>query len=736
MIPIFETTPLFFWFNFLHTFIFEINQVVMKNSFLLFIASIFFPVLTLAQGVLVSVKQAETIAEKVYYERVQSYHPLDAGSIKVNDSFTVKEENMVYYYVFNFSSGGFVAIAAHTANPPVLCYAFTGKYDPAGQPENFRAWMDQYNRQIAFSIETGALPSPETDSKWKYYQDTPLARIRPLDGREVLPMLTSNWDQGKYYNEMCPADPSGPSGHCYTGCVATAIGQLMNYFRWPVTGTGSYTYECPPYGTLSADFGSSTYDWDLMAVSLSHSNPEVAQLLNHIGISVDMVYGPNGSGMYNHKGAFTLKTYFKYSPETRYVFRDSTTMDWDSLIVSHLDRKIPCYYAGWSVPDTNGHAFICDGYQEGNYYHFNWGWSGSYDGYFYTDNLTPGGNYFNLAQELIINAVPDTNLYDYPLYCAGEKNFNTLFGTIGDGSGPLYPYQKGAGCSWLIVPDDSVNSVTLNFLRFSTDPADIVTVYDGDSITAPVLGAFSGSEIPGPVTTTGNKMLVTFNSGPETTEEGFLASFESAIPVYCSGTTILTAQTDTLSDGSGSWDYHDNSACLWRIMPEGASSVTLYFEEFETEAGFDLLKIYDLQTQQLLAEYSGSYAPGVPEPVTSPSGKMFIAFSTNFATTAPGWKAYYESNLVNVKEFGLKEGELLVFPNPSNGLITIQKKGFSASELKIRMADLSGRNVSFNEKLNQGDQVTLDIRALSPGIYILTADPGKGNSEYRKIIKR
>ena len=113
---------------------------------------------------------------------------------------------------------------------------------------------------------------------------------------------------------------------------------------------------------------------------------------------------------------------------------------------------------------------------------------------------------------------------------------------------------------------------------------------------------------------TGNSMLVVFESDGENTGDGFLASFESAIPVYCNGMVMLTDQADTVSDGSGNWDYHDNSACLWRIMPEGASSVTLYFTEFETEEGFDFLKIYDLQTQQLIAEYSGSYSPGVPDP--------------------------------------------------------------------------------------------------------------------------
>jgi len=409
-------------------------------------------------------------------------------------------------------------------------------------------------------------------------------------------------------------------------------------------------------------------------------------------------------------------------------------MDWDSLLIAHLDQEIPMYYAGWSVPDTNGHAFVCDGYQGNDYFHFNWGWNGSYDGYFYTDDLTPGGSLFNLAQELIIHAVPDTNLFDYPLYCEGQKNYSTLFGTIDDGSGPLYPYQNEAACSWLITPADSVNNITLSFLIFRTDTSDFVTVYDGDSITAPILGIFSGDMLPDPVTTTGDGMLVVFETGPDETGEGFLASFKSEIPVYCSGTTILTAQTDTLTDGSGNWDYQDNSACLWRILPEGASYVTLYFTEFETEAGFDLLKIYDLQSQQLLSEYSGSYSPGVPDPVTSPSGKMFLAFSSNYSVTAPGWKAYYESNLVNLPEVS-EEGNMLIFPNPTNGLLTIQLKNFSGPDVKLGLTDLSGRIVLFKEIQYTGEkQIRFDLRQLSPGIYILSSESGTGSIKYHKII--
>lgn len=706
-----------------------------KIIFILFLP-LLFPSISFTQGVFVNESSARTVAQNFYFERIQPHRQVNMDDIKVNGLFTIEENQDILYYIFNMSTGGFVAVSACNATPPVLCYSFSGRYEPGKQPDNFTAWMDQYKRQISYAISIKAEGSEVNSTLWNYYLQTIYSSLKPFSEREVLPLTTTTWDQGSYYNEMCPADAAGPSGHCVTGCVATCLGQLMNYFRWPESGTGSYSYECPPYGTLSADFASANYQWDLMETSLDHSNPEVAELLFHLGVSVDMVYGPDGSGMYNHKGAYTLKTYFKYSPETRYVFRDSTSMDWDSIIIAHLDQNIPMYYAGWSVPDTNGHAFICDGYQGENFFHFNWGWSGSYDGYFYTDNLTPGGNYFNLAQELIINAVPDTNLYEYPFYCEGQKDYSALYGTIEDGSGPLYPYENGAGCSWLITPADSVNGVTLNFLKFSTDTSDLVTVYDGGDITAPVLGTFSGSGLPPSVTTNGNSMFVVFESGSDGPGEGFLASFASEIPVYCGGMVNLTAQADTISDGSGSWDYHNNSACLWRIMPEGASSVTLYFTEFETEEGPDILKIYDLQTSQVLAEYSGIYPSGVPDPVTSPSGKMFLTFNTNSTQTGAGWQAYYESNLVKIPEME-ESSDLLIFPNPTDGLLAIQLKNNSGYKVNLSLSDLSGRKIFFKELQNPGEeQLTIDLRQFSPGVYILGSETVPGSIDYHKIIIR
>ena len=683
----------------------------------------------------VTQEDAATAARNFFYERISQYGPMTHGDLSLKLAEEVRYQGEVVYYVFNVEPEGFIIVSARDEAYPFLAYSFKGIYDPEQQPVNFSAWMGQYSRQIHHAMTGALVPAPHAAETWHYYLNTPPQELSAFSGREVEPLLTSTWNQGKFYNEMCPEDPAGPGGHCYAGCVATAMGQVMNYFRWPDTGTGSYSYECPPYGMLSANFDSTTYRWDLMETSLLHSNLYLAELLYHLGVSVDMVYGPDGSGMYNHKAAYSLKTYFKYSPETQYVYRDSTSMDWDSLLVSHLDRGIPMYYAGWSVPNIYGHAFVCDGYQDSAYYHFNWGWGGSFDGYFYTDNLTPGGSNFNLAQELIINAVPDTVTYNYPAYCEGSREFTELFGTIEDGSGPLYASQPLSDCQWLIAPADSVDGLSLEFLRFSLGQSDTLSVFDGDTVAAPLLAAFTQGDAPGTVETSGNTLLVTYRTD-ETPSEGFLAEFSSDLPVYCSGNAQLSGQTDTLTDGSGPWDYQNNTQCMWMISPAGATELTLHFLDFETEEDHDFLRIYDLATQELLAEYSGDYAPGLPDPVTSPSGSMFIVFMTNYSQRAQGWTAYYMTDLVGTHENAQNAEGINVYPNPSSGTFTVDLGDNAGLYRHLLIQDIFGRTLLSEDLEENAGERLVQLRDLPEGMYILVLSGDNAKRVTHRVIIR
>ena len=687
----------------------------------------------------IDTKQAKKVALNFYFERANYDHKLNYLDLKTTDHFYIKGLKSTVLHCFNINKGGFVIVSGDDSVLPVLGYSFSGKYSDIDKPPQFEDWIKFYVHQIDFAIENKIHPSSKISLLWKHLLTQDVNELIDYSGKdEIEPLIATTWNQGRFYNEMCPEDPDGPGDHAYAGCVATAMGQVMNYFRFPLQGIGSYSYYCPPYDTLYANFGNTTYKWNEMALSLTGSNLAVAELLFHLGVSVDMVYGPNGSGMYNHKAAYSLRTYFKYSSETRYVYRDSTTMDWDSLLITHLDHKIPMYYAGWSVPNINGHAFVCDGYQEGNYYHFNWGWSGSNDGYFYTNALNPGGSNFNLAQEVIINAYPDTLLYEYPYFCQGEKTLLTLEGTIDDGSGPVNNYQNNTDCSWLISPEDSVNYIILEFLNFNTSENDTLFVYDGELESDSLISAFSGNTIPEIIYSSGDKLLLTFITDDTISDKGWLASYTSEIPEYCTILTTFTAIGDTFSDGSGPRNYHNYSMCRWFIIPPDAESVSLYFTEFKTEEDKDFVRIYDAVSQELLAEYSGFYYDSIalPEPVTAESGQMYLIFTSNETITAPGWSAYYTTPPSAIKEFDIFNN-LTIFPNPASERLNIEFSYNNSDPIELKLITICGKTLHsciLNAK-NGKYQNEINLNNYKPGIYFIKLKSEKGRVVRKVAIK-
>lgn len=683
----------------------------------------------------VGYEDAQIVAKNFYHERLAQKQNIQAGQLTIKEIFHVEKDGHILYYAVNIGNG-FVLVSGMRNVWPVPAYSFEGHFEAPKNEANVIAWLGQYEKQIRNAWSKQIYPTKEISEAWIKYSDTNFQPNPELKMRDMEPLVHSKWNQGKYYNEFCPADPAGPGGHCYAGCVATAMGQVAFYFRFPETGLGSYSYYHPDYDTISANFGNTTYRWNEMVNSVGSSNTAIAELLFHLGVSVDMVYGPNGSGMYNHKAAYSLRTYFKYSPETQYVFRDSTSMDWDSLIVTHLDQRIPMYYAGWSVPNINGHAFVCDGYQGEHYYHFNWGWGGSYDGYFYTEELTPGGSNFNLAQELIIHCFPDTTLYQYPEYCQDQTQLTHHEGTFDDGSGPVYFYRPESDCSYLIDPqtvEDSVKNITLSFDKFGLADNDFVIVYDGGDENAPLLGSFTGDEIPENVVSSGKELFLTFQSNEGDSSHGFLASYQTQHPQWCSGTATLTSPEGTVEDGSGSFFYYNNQVCMWQIIPTWANEVTLTFTKFETEENSDVLKIYDLVSTQLLATYSGNYQPGnLPAPVTSPSGKMFLIFTTNSYVRADGWEATYSVGNVGVTS---NQGDSLrIYPNPVTKSFVIENPGREMENATLKLMNSQGMIV-FEKKISSAQwPVNTDISGFPSGIYFLKIETEE-SVFIRKIVK-
>jgi len=304
-------------------------------------------------------------------------------------------------YLLKLAPTGFLIMSADDNSVPVLAYSGSQDIVSASFPPNFLDWVASYNDQIT-ELRSQKTIQPANNQAWQSLLNG-LIPQREIT-RSVQPLLSTNWDQGWPYNELCPSDNAGPGGHVYAGCVATAMSMVMKYWNHPATGVGNNSYYAVGYGYQSANFGATTYLWDEMPDALGGSNLPVATLLYHCGVSVNMGYAPDGSGAQSADAADAFVDHFRY-PQAEIVSKSNySAANWNALLKAQIDNGSPMYYSG---SGTGGHAFVIDGYDTADYFHFNFGWSGSYNGYFYTTSICPGGSDFSQWQAAIINTIPE-----------------------------------------------------------------------------------------------------------------------------------------------------------------------------------------------------------------------------------------------------------------------------------------------------------------------------------------
>ena len=301
-------------------------------------------------------------------------------------------------YVFNFD-GGFVVVAADDSSSPILGYSNQGNFDYATAPDGMRYMLGELSKDIAKRVELNQPASSDVLCSWKNLEAYGV--MHPEKGQVVVgPLVQQKWNQDAPFNMYVP-------GGCPTGCVATAMAQIMKYWEWPVTGTGEHSYICPVYGEQYANFGATTYDWANMIDSYNNGATQeqkvaVATLMYHCGVSVNMTYEPDGSGAFSADVPVAISNYFSYSEHATHLGRSASYNDWIVLLKTFIDQNIPLYYSGQS--SDGGHAFVCDGYDVDDLFHFNYGWGGSGGGFLLID----GENFeFSGSQAIVYDFVPD-----------------------------------------------------------------------------------------------------------------------------------------------------------------------------------------------------------------------------------------------------------------------------------------------------------------------------------------
>lgn len=430
----------------------------------IFISLMFVGLAAISVAKPVDYKRAASVAEKASLLLFMEHHPEYQGQkvmpYRVMDGRKIELEN-VYYFDLHFIaddevvSDGFIVVSGDDIAAPVLAFSFESGYINQLNPAA-KDMLRQYDQQIAAAKGKGVQATPEIAAKWAMIEG--IESWEQVDGLTAkgdiyddnIPQLLGNmrWGQGNPYNRKCP-------GGSVTGCVATAFGMIMNYWNYPVHGFGSHSYNGADnpaaypdwtYGELSADFEHTYYDWDHIedyaVINSSDSVIEaVSTLLFHLGVALDMHYTPNGSGCWSLPEYAIFDTSLHLSPnigaDTRiprhfgykYSYsgmRDSVHSDslWLQMLYTSLSEGKPIYYAGWAAENneaghsgTSGHGYIIDGYfsdvTDSNYFHINWGWSGSSDGYFKLDAMKPSNSDFTKWHGAIIGLEPDTTYQGY-----------------------------------------------------------------------------------------------------------------------------------------------------------------------------------------------------------------------------------------------------------------------------------------------------------------------------------
>lgn len=314
-----------------------------------------------------------------------------------------EKESFPNIYIFG-NEHCFVIIAADNAVHPVLGYSTEGGFGTETMPESTYEWLKAYNDEIAFVSDSRWEADDEISLEWDNLLNG--IGLTPKSRNSAGPLLRTKWSQSAPFNDLCPADSVGPNGHCYTGCVATAMAQVMNYWEHPVKGIGSYSYtpnSHPEYGNQYANFGNTTYDWDNMKdyYSRGYTDEEaiaVATLMYHCGVSLGSNYGPDGTSARLIYVPTMLSHYFKFSSSAVYRTKSSggntqySDSQWIEMLKQDLNLGRPLPYRGTRDEGNASHSFVCDGYDENDFFHFNWGWSGRYDGFFMIGSLNPQRN--------------------------------------------------------------------------------------------------------------------------------------------------------------------------------------------------------------------------------------------------------------------------------------------------------------------------------------------------------
>ena len=383
------------------------------------------------------------------------------------------------YYVFALQPKGFVIVAADNRVEPILGYSYDNNFVVEDMPEHIKGWLNDYEKQIEVVIKSAHPAEADIQTKWTRLESgQPLSNTR--NGNTVGPLLTTTWGQSPYYNAFCPEIGNS---HAPTGCVATAMAQIINYWQYPLHGRGTHSYNSN-YGTLTVNYDSTYYDYDNMPDALTSSSTleqvnAVATLMYHCGVATNMQYGLGESGAFEVDARAAFIDFFRFSSNCSFAEKSHfSNHAWHTMLCENLDADIPVLYSG--VGNSGGHSFVCDGYDNNHFFHFNFGWSGNNDGWYLTTAINPGSQLYNSSQTALVGIVPDSSGNVIIGQMQGASTFIVdepveFYHLLGHNAYTGTNYSNNCNNTVTFFPADTTKQLLLDILSFENQS---VNIYD------------------------------------------------------------------------------------------------------------------------------------------------------------------------------------------------------------------------------------------------------------------
>ncbi len=391
-----------------------------KNRFF-FLLMLCMSIGLLAQAAPITQQQAQQEASSFLRSKQKANNGLKFAA-KGNPTVQAATTSNAAYYVFNIGNNqGFVIVAGDDRINPILGYSDQGYYDEKKAPANMKAWLNEYAQQIALLDKVAGIKGAIAAPKAQNVVDT---------RNSIAPMITTKWDQATPYWNECPQfmnSDNEEDGYelAYTGCVATSMSQLMNFYKFPEQTTQvipaySFTYSDGNYNYATVQMDElpiTTFDWAHMRDTYTGAEDEVytsavAHLMFYVGCALKSQYGVSATGAYTDD---IPKAFGIFGYGSKLAYRNDYTQEvWDEMVYQELAAGRPMIYNG-TAGSGGGHSFICDGYEYGNYFHINWGWGGMGNGFFQLAVLNPyasgiGGSSsaegYNMKQNIVYNIIP------------------------------------------------------------------------------------------------------------------------------------------------------------------------------------------------------------------------------------------------------------------------------------------------------------------------------------------